>query len=104
MIRFIIVFFSYFLLAFHFLRHGNIIFTIISIGFPFILFFKNKISVILVKIGLIFSIFIWLYTFFNLWGIYSKFNLSFTKPGFIIFTVVMYTLFSYFILSKYEKK
>ena len=98
--KFFLSYIVFILLAFHFLRNGNLILTILSIIFPLILLWKGKISIILVKIGIIIAMLIWAETFLKIWSIYSKFHIPFKNAALIILLVLAYNLFVYNILSK----
>ncbi len=98
--KFILTLISFLLLGMHFFRAGNVVLAIISCAFPFILLFKNKISTVIVKVGLIFSLFVWSGTFLKIWSIYSEYNLPFSKAGIIIGLVIFYTFLNIILLEE----
>jgi hypothetical protein len=90
---------SFLLLAAHFYRRGNLIFTIIAICIPFLLFLKNKYSIYIVQIFLFAGIIVWINTYVFLKNIYDKYNVSFSKAGLILSCVILLTALSILILN-----
>ncbi len=93
------IIFSYLLVAAHFYRRGNLIFAIISLSIPLILFIKKRFSVYIIQLGLIISIAVWIKTFIFLNNIYTQYNAPFTKAGLILSGVIIISVLSILILQ-----
>ena len=100
MINFLLLFINFLLLAAHFYRNGDIFIAIFFALFPLIYFVKHKINRITINVALIFSLFVWVETFFKLWNLYSKFDLSFKKTSIILSCVILFNLITIFLYRK----
>ncbi len=97
---FIITEINFLFLAAHFFRRGNIVTAIFLLLLPLILFYKNRISKILIQIGLIFSLFIWSATFLEIWSLYSQIHKPFSKAAAIIICVIIFNIINLLLCNK----
>lgn len=100
----IMLFFSSFLTAAHFLRFGETLYVAIYIALPFLSFMRSKFIFYVVEIALGFSVFIWIKTAYNVIIYRISYSIPFVRFSIILSVVIAFIAFTaYFIWKKRDK-
>ena len=85
---------SFFLVAAHFLRAGNLFLTLLSLLFPLLLLVKYRVIKWIIAGGLVGALGVWINTFLYLKKLYGIHGISFYKPSLILGSVILFTFFT----------
>jgi cellulose synthase/poly-beta-1,6-N-acetylglucosamine synthase-like glycosyltransferase len=99
----ILVFFCELLTAAHFLRSGEMVLFALFTALPFLLFFKSKISYILLHLSLIFSIIIWALCTIQMISYRIKSNMPFMRLSIIMSGVILIVVITQIIFYKNKR-
>lgn len=91
------------LTAAHFLRSGEMILFALFTALPFLLFFKSKISYLLLHLSLIFSFIIWISSTVQMISYRIKSNMPFMRLSIIMAGVILIVVITQIIFYKNKK-
>lgn len=98
-----LVVFCELLTAAHFLRRGEMVLFALFIALPFLLFFKSKISYLLLHLSLMFSFIIWVLSTIQVVSYRIKSNIPFIRLSMILAGIILIVVITQIIFYKNKK-
>lgn len=103
-LRIILLIISYLILSAHFFREGEIVLTAVYLFLPFLLFIKNRWSIIFLRIFSYGGVIIWLQTIYVLAFARISMGEPWLKMAIILGAVTVFTLYAGLLLNSKKMK